>query len=121
MSPSANNFAVNRISKGIAGSKGIRQRGGTRGGQQAFTLIELLTVIAIIALLAGLVLGTAGLATRKSRAARMQGEHGRLVTAIDTYKTDLGNYPPDNADTTLERYERAGRNSLFYELSGCTF
>jgi prepilin-type N-terminal cleavage/methylation domain-containing protein len=102
--------------------KGMRWVSATKARVGAFTLIELLAVIAIIALLAGLVLGTAGLATEKMRESRVRAEHGKLVTAIDVYKTDLGNFPPDNQDpASLDRYERAGRNSLFYELSGCTF
>jgi prepilin-type N-terminal cleavage/methylation domain-containing protein len=132
MSPSLNNFAVNRISKGAVVSKGIRQNGGARGwtraGQQrAFTLIELLAVIAIIALLAGIVLTTAGTAIGRSRDSRIRTEKDRLVTAIEDYKAVMGNYPPDNQDSTLrvddpkQYHERCGRNSLFYELSGCTF
>ncbi len=91
----------------------------TMRAQAAFTLIELLTVIAIIGLMAGLVIGLSGLATTKSRASRMQAEHQRLVTAIESYKAELGNYPPDNQDTNSPN--RLGMNSLFYELSGATF
>jgi prepilin-type N-terminal cleavage/methylation domain-containing protein len=97
-------------------------------GTLAFTLIELLAVISIIALLAALILGLSGLATNKMRKSRMEGEHARLVTAIDSYKAELGNFPPDNglmkdasgSDTnTYHKY--AGMNPLFYELSGATF
>ena len=132
MSPSLNNFEMNRISKGALGSKGKRHvggaiGGGTRAGQRAFTLIELLAVIAIIALLAGIVLGVSGLATWKSRESRIKAEKDRLVTAIEDYKAVMGNYPPDNQDSSLkvddpkQYHERCGKNSLFYELSGCTF
>jgi prepilin-type N-terminal cleavage/methylation domain-containing protein len=102
-----------------------------RGKAAGFTLIELLAVIAIIGLLSALVVGLSGLATTKSREARIKGEHARLLTAIESYKAELGNYPPDNPDTnkwpTLadpavsKFYDRAGRNPLFYELSGATY
>ncbi|HUS34723.1 MAG TPA: type II secretion system protein [Verrucomicrobiae bacterium] len=117
MSPATYSKDLNRISKGISNRKGNGSR-----RQDGFTLIELLAVIAIIALLAGIVLSTAGIATFKSRESRMRAEHGKVLTAIESYKLELGTYPPDNQTTgTLDRYERAGKNSLYYELSGCTF
>lgn len=84
--------------------------------QAAFTLIELLTVIAIIALLATLGAGLAGVASRKAKESAIKGELAKLVTAIENYKSDLGQYPPDNA--------RNGQNvnpavsPLYYELVG---
>jgi prepilin-type N-terminal cleavage/methylation domain-containing protein len=119
--------------KGVVGGKLVGARKRTSGAKAwvgAFTLIELLAVIAIIGLLAGLVLSTAGLATRKMREARMKAEHQKIVTGIESYKADMANYPPDNQDTTLSFYKqdngaeahiKAGKNPLFYELSGCTF
>jgi len=92
--------------------------------RKGFTLIELLAVIAIIAVLAGLVMGTAGMATSKSRESKTRGEHAKLVTAIESYKQDMGNYPPDNIMTDGEFVDpvvRAGRNSLFWELGGATY
>jgi prepilin-type N-terminal cleavage/methylation domain-containing protein len=117
---------LNRISKGVSEGRGraacTLKGKGKAGGQGGFTLIELLAVIAIIALLAGIVLGTSGIAIFKSRESRMRAEHGRIVTAIESYKLELGNYPPDNQTLgTMDRHERAGKNSLYYELSGCTF
>src|SRR5687767_4612833 len=95
---------------------------------RGFTLIELLVVIAIIAILAGIVLGTAGLATTKSREARIKGEHAQLLTHIESYKATMGNYPPDGfklpdfpGDTNENYHIKAGRSPLFYELSGAIF
>ena len=64
----------------------------------AFTLIELLTVIAIILLLAGLLLGIAGNANYKSSMARANAEVNALSTALESYKADNGTYPR-NSDT----------------------
>lgn len=86
-------------------------------GQQrrdAFTLIELLVVISIIGLLAALTVGLTGVASRKSREARIEGEMGKLITAIENYKAKLGNYPRDNPG-------KPSTNQLFYELSGTIF
>ena len=89
---------------------------GAQTGRAAFTLIELLTVISIIALLATLGAGLAGVASRKAKESAIKGELAALVTAIENYKSDLGQYPPDNA--------RNGRNAnpavhpLYYELVG---
>ncbi len=50
-----------------------------------FTLIEMLVVIAIIAILAGLIVGGASLAAGKGRVARVQAERDALITAIQSY------------------------------------
>jgi len=63
------------------------------GGQRGFTLLELLVVLAILGLLIGLVgprvmqqFGSA-----KEKVAQLS--IGRLATALDMYKLDVGNYP----------------------------
>lgn len=82
----------------------------------AFTLIELLTVISIIALLATLGAGLAGVASRKAKESAIKGELAKLVTAIENYKSDLGQYPPDNARNG--RNVNPAVNPLYYELVG---
>lgn len=59
----------------------------------AFTLIELLTVIAIILVLAGLLLYIAGSANYKASTARAQSEIQAMSTALESYKADNGAYP----------------------------
>lgn len=78
---------------------------------QGFTLIELLVVISIIALLATLTVGLTGVASRKSKEARIQSDLNKLVTAIEAYKATLGSYPRDNPG-------KPTTNQLYYELSG---
>ena len=65
----------------------------SRGGQLGFTLLELLVVLAILGLLIGLVgpkvmqqFGSA-----KDKVAHIS--IGRLATALDMYKLDVGSYP----------------------------
>ncbi|MDR3403084.1 MAG: type II secretion system protein [Chthoniobacter sp.] len=67
----------------------------------AFTLIEMITVIAIIAILAGLILATNGLVQKKSALARADAEIRQLSSAIESYKTDNGGYPQDANTTDL--------------------
>ena len=60
----------------------------------AYSLVELLIVVSIIAILAGLVLSTVGYVNRKGAASRAQTEVAALAEAIENYKLDFGNYPP---------------------------
>jgi prepilin-type N-terminal cleavage/methylation domain-containing protein len=66
---------------------------------RAFTLIEMITVMAIIAILAGLVLSLNGLVQRKGASARAEAEIRMLSAACESYKTDNGGYPQDAATT----------------------
>src|SRR6187401_1578377 len=94
----------------------------------AFTLIELLVTIAIIGALAALVLPLSGIASTKMRIARVKAELNNYVNAIETYKLETGEYPPDNGmlvqtptnDMNLYR-TRAALNPLVYELTGAIF
>ncbi len=90
----------------------------------AFTLIELLTVISIIGVLAGMVVGLAPVASARMKEARVRGELAGLVTAIESYKAKFGVYPPDH--TYKATFPGVGEvtavnpilNTLYYELTG---
>jgi prepilin-type N-terminal cleavage/methylation domain-containing protein len=62
-------------------------------GVSAFTLIELLAVMTIILILAGLILSIAGNANYKAATSRAQGEIQAISTALESYKADNGAYP----------------------------
>ena len=64
----------------------------------AFTLIELIIVVGIIIVLAGLVLSTVGYARKKGARARAETEMAAISAAIENYKADNGVYP-SNPDT----------------------
>jgi type II secretory pathway pseudopilin PulG len=91
----------------------------------AFTLIELIVVVGIIIVLAGLVLSTAGYARKKSARARIETEISALSAACENYKADNGIYPTSsdtnslNAQTSFNPsdYQTASKY-LYGELSG---
>jgi prepilin-type N-terminal cleavage/methylation domain-containing protein len=80
---------------------------------RAFTLIELLIVISVIALLAGLTFPAVRAAKLSVTRARVRSEMIQIETAIERYKDKLGYYPPDNPNNWA-------RNQLYYELLGTT-
>jgi prepilin-type N-terminal cleavage/methylation domain-containing protein len=63
--------------------------------RRAFTLIEMITVIAIIAIISGMIISLAGLMTTKQNRAKAQGDITAMVSACEAYKTDNGGYPQD--------------------------
>ena len=69
-----------------------------RGG---FTLVELLAVMTIILLLAGLVIGGSTYATRKADIARCAQRMELIKNALIEYKIDNGSYPAGASANTL--------------------
>jgi prepilin-type N-terminal cleavage/methylation domain-containing protein len=92
----------------------------------AFTLIELLTVIAIMAIIAALVVTMGQAASQKKKIMAVQADKNKLITMIDSYHAKMNYYPPDNgflatyaSNTNLyEGY--SATNGLIYELFGAT-
>jgi len=98
----------------------------------AFTLVELLAVITIIGILAGLTLGAAGAVRRHGATSTAKAEVAALQAACDRYFVDNNLYPtiattnsmpdpsassiPDVNPSTSSKYSTAGKalfNSLF--------
>jgi type II secretory pathway pseudopilin PulG len=69
----------------------------------AFTLIELIVVIAIIIVLAGLILSTVGYVQKKGARARAETEIAAISAACESYKADNGVYPTDSGTTETLR------------------
>jgi prepilin-type N-terminal cleavage/methylation domain-containing protein len=77
----------------------------------AFTLIELMVVIAIIAILAAFMVALTGSAGEGKVRSRVTTERDQLIGVIEKYHAKYGFYPQDNPDDTA-------RSPLYYELTG---
>ena len=78
-----------------------------------FTLVELLAVIAIIGVLTAFTIPILRGIARTKYLNTAKAEMGQLETAIDSYHSVYGFYPPDNGNNVLI-------NQLYYELEGTT-
>lgn len=65
--------------------------------RSAFTLIELLTVIAIIAILMGLLFPAIGTIKEQARKTQAKNDVANIVAAVKQYYTEYGKYPPVQA------------------------
>jgi type II secretory pathway pseudopilin PulG len=89
----------------------------------AFTMIELLIVMGIIIVLAGLILATSGYVQDKGKRSRAEAEIAAMSAALESYKADNGIYPTD-ATTAIDpasagETERKDASRFLYgELSG---
>jgi type II secretion system protein G len=102
----------------------LRQRPLQKNG---FTILELLVVITIIIVLAGLILATTGYVQKKGARSRAEAEIAAMSAALESYKADNGIYPTDTqtteklspATTTPANYESAS-SYLYISLTGDT-
>lgn len=81
-----------------------------RASRSGFTLVEVLTVIAIIALLAALILGLAGNAQKKAARSKAESEIAQLESFVTDYQMKYGQVPTTN--TTLAAALKAANHSL---------
>jgi type II secretory pathway pseudopilin PulG len=95
------NQVLPRSCRGVRRGECLTNCAGPRRDEprhNAFTLIELILVVGIIIVLAGLVLSTVGYARKKGARARAETEMAAISAAIENYKADNGVYP-SNSDT----------------------
>jgi len=97
----------------------------TRG----FTVVEILVVMTIILVLAGLVLATSSYVHNKGARSRAEAEIAAMSAALENYKSDNGTYPTGTPTTSLNaqsdvvptdpKYQNASL-FLYEQLSGDT-
>jgi prepilin-type N-terminal cleavage/methylation domain-containing protein len=78
--------------------------------ENGFTLVELLTVIAVIGIIAALIFPVARTVKRQTIVHSAQAQMAQLQTALERYKSVYGFYPPGSA--------WALTNQLYFELQG---
>jgi type II secretory pathway pseudopilin PulG len=105
----------------------IRHSSFRAAGAAAFTVVELLIVMAIILILAGLILATSSYVQKKGYRSRAEAEIAAMSAALENYKADNGIYPSDadtkalkpnaKGDPTQSEYQKASL-SLYKLVSG---
>ena len=87
-----------------------------RKGLAAFTLIELMAVITIIVILAGLVVGGLGYVTEKQASSKAKVQIALLSKALEEYKLDTGSYPlTDNKSGAFTSSGGTGTSSILFK------
>jgi prepilin-type N-terminal cleavage/methylation domain-containing protein len=77
----------------------VNKKISDRNNHAGFTLVEMLVVVLIIVILAGLISAAAIRGLHRAKVARISMEINQISGALDKYKTDLGGeYPPDFSD-----------------------
>lgn len=87
-------------------------------GKKAFTLLELLVVIGVVALLSGIVIGVGRRASESGKSARARAELAALSAALESYKLANGDYPRTNLPARLLQSLIGKRGPDYQPLSG---
>jgi general secretion pathway protein G len=79
----------------------LRRRREEEGDEGGFTLIELLIVIVILGILAAIVVFAVQNLTSSSAKASCGSDFKTVETAVEAYKSQMGNYPSGTGSTNL--------------------
>lgn len=98
----------------------VRRRSASLSG---FTLVELLVVIGIIAILAGVLLSAGGAALKSAQRAKVANTANQIQTAALNYYTEYSVYPvpsgtPASADFLIADTDAVNWKSMLYGLCG---
>jgi prepilin-type N-terminal cleavage/methylation domain-containing protein len=86
---------------------------------KAFTLIELLTVIAVLAILLGLLIPSMNMARNAAKVAKQRVQLASIDQALLAFRNDYGDYPPSTLDTdTTSGFSYCGAFKLAEALFG---
>ena len=81
-------------------------------------MLELLVVISIIIVLAGLILATSGYVQKKGARSRAEAEIAAMSAALESYKADNGIYPRDTTNNTTDNLDaRSSGNPTSYQAA----
>lgn len=90
-----------------------------RPGAPAFTLIELMVVVSIIGILAALSIGAFTMATQTAARNRTQATLQAIISALEVYKKDNGDYPkPKDATSNHGLDVKTGAQMLYQAITG---
>lgn len=87
----------------------------SRRGPAAFTLIELMAVITIIVILAGIVIGGMGYVNEKQAREKAKVQIALLSKALEEYKLDFGTYPPTTNKTSASGTGGTATSSILFD------
>lgn len=84
-----------------------------------FTLVELMLALAVVALLLAIAVPSYSSHVLRSRTAAAIGDIGRIQLAIDSYRLNTGQYPPDLATVNKgDLRDPWGRPYVYLRLNG---
>ncbi|HXM73739.1 MAG TPA: hypothetical protein VN904_00575 [Chthoniobacterales bacterium] len=111
------------VAAAVPAAKNARVAGETPASTGSFTILELLVVITIIIVLAGLILSTVGYVQKKGARSRAEAEMAAMSAALESYKADNGIYPTDatkteQVDPVASPTPAAASLFLYEKLSG---
>ncbi len=106
-----------KCSGGRAGRRRLGDAGETPAATAAFTIVEVIVVMAIILVLAGLILGTSGYVHKKAASSRAQAEIQAMSAGLESYKADNGVYPSATASTDTLDAKTAVPNFTNYQAA----
>ena len=84
---------------------------------KGFTLVELLIVIIIIGILAGMMMLSTGGATAKAEATKILADMRNIKAAAIMYYADNGEWPNDTTAGSLDKYLDTDMASTSYDLT----